>query len=1072
MPEYLAPAVYVEEIDTGNKPIEGVSTSTAGMIGVTERGPANVPILVTSYGEYFRWFGERLNRADFGDYCYLPHAVEGFFTNGGKRIFITRVEANGATRASFELHDRGNSNSTSTLLLRAAAAGTGTNGNTPIYVLDINTPIASALANGDRIRLGDDSDAEYRVVATVEPLANTTHVPLSFPLSRTHDAGVRVDHINRVIVAFPSTATALTLAEDAQAGDNEIVLSGVSGDIASLAADQLLEMGAQFSSEHRFIRTATIDPADNTRVTVTLDSPLALAQANGANLVRRLDINLANVAVPVDDDTLSVAAHAGDRVAYVVDRNNNFDDRDDLIIFDINTVATREARRIGDLSMLPLATGAYGVCPAGSIVERVDLGDDGTVTAKALTAAARAGIAVIALDNRVGLTVNGVLRIGASPNDEYLTIAALPNPSPGNAAPNAGNVVLTYPFNRDHPVGTPVQLQNNPVVNSTRPATTLLMDTFNESVSLPVTDGTGYAQDEFVRLTPAGAQAMYHRLAANAVGLDARLVDLTIPLSRAHSAGAAVAERDRLLTIEALDSGDWGNRLRVSVQDEPAGIVSRTSVSNVIDANHIRLASAAGVEPGTILGVFNPVDGTVVGDLLKVTEVNRAANFTITLDGTGISAVQSAPGLAIRSREFRLTVYLFRQPDPALPSRNETILDTEVFRSLSMDPRHSRYVQDIVGDINGPLRLSDRRPEGESRYIRVHDTAQDLAEPARTTTLASIRRGPENLVDVLPDGRQRPARHPLGDVAHGTDSIGTLTETDYVGQDDPNPENRSGLNSLRNIEEISIVACPGRTTSVIQNALINHCELMRYRFAVLDGPRPPQDTLSDVQTQRQQFDTKYAALYHPWLLIPDPYPTNLSQVADYPIPPSGHMVGVYARTDIERGVHKAPANEVVRGVIGLQRKLNKEQHDILNPYPVNINVIRDFRDNNRGIRVYGGRVITSDSDWKYVNVRRLLIFIEASIDRGLQWVVFEPNAEPLWARVRRSISNFLTLVWRNGGLEGTKVEEAYFVKCDRTTMTQTDIDSGRLICVVGVAPVKPAEFVIVRIGLWTAHAED
>ncbi|HEY0431211.1 MAG TPA: phage tail sheath C-terminal domain-containing protein, partial [Pyrinomonadaceae bacterium] len=206
--------------------------------------------------------------------------------------------------------------------------------------------------------------------------------------------------------------------------------------------------------------------------------------------------------------------------------------------------------------------------------------------------------------------------------------------------------------------------------------------------------------------------------------------------------------------------------------------------------------------------------------------------------------------------------------------------------------------------------------------------------------------------------------------------------------------------------------------------------------------------------------------------IPDPYPTSTVRIPDYAIPPSGHMVGVYARTDIERGVHKAPANEVVRGITGLQRLLNKEQQDILNPYPVNINVIRDFRDNNRGIRVYGGRVITSDSDWKYVNVRRLLIFIEASIDRGLQWVVFEPNAEPLWARVRRSISNFLTLVWRNGGLEGTKVEEAYFVKCDRTTMTQTDIDSGRLICLVGVAPVKPAEYVIVRIGLWTARADN
>ncbi len=153
--------------------------------------------------------------------------------------------------------------------------------------------------------------------------------------------------------------------------------------------------------------------------------------------------------------------------------------------------------------------------------------------------------------------------------------------------------------------------------------------------------------------------------------------------------------------------------------------------------------------------------------------------------------------------------------------------------------------------------------------------------------------------------------------------------------------------------------------------------------------------------------------------------------------------------------------------------LNKGEQDILNPYPVNINVIRDFRSGQpRHPRLRRRASSPSDSDWKYVNVRRLLIFIEASIDRGLQWVVFEPNAEPLWARVRRSISNFLTLVWRNGALEGTKPEEAFFVKCDRTTMTQTDIDSGRLICVIGVAPVKPAEFVIVRIGLWTAHADD
>jgi uncharacterized protein len=290
--------------------------------------------------------------------------------------------------------------------------------------------------------------------------------------------------------------------------------------------------------------------------------------------------------------------------------------------------------------------------------------------------------------------------------------------------------------------------------------------------------------------------------------------------------------------------------------------------------------------------------------------------------------------------------------------------------------------------------------------------------------------------------------------------------------DNIDPDLRTGLQSLRNVEEISIVAIPGRVGPTLQQGLIDHCELMRYRFAVLDSRPEPTDTITDVQDQRQQFDTKYAALYYPWLSITDPFPASLSNIREYAIPAAGHVVGVYARTDIERGVHKAPANEVVRGIIGLRRKINKEQQDILNPFPVNINVIRDFRDRNRGIRIYGGRCITSDPDWKYVNVRRLTIFIEASIDRGLQWVVFEPNAEPLWARVTRTITNFLTTVWRNGGLEGVKPEEAFFVKCDRTTMTQTDIDNGRLIVLVGIAPVKPAEFVIVRIGLFTARSDS
>jgi phage tail sheath protein FI len=1074
MPEYLAPGVYVEEVDTGSKPIEGVSTSTAGMIGVTERGPTNIPILITSYGEYMRWFGERLNIVDFSTagnnrHCYLPQAVEGFFTNGGKRVFIVRIEANGATRSVIDLHDRGSNSSAWTMLLRAApeltGGGTGP-ADPPIYVLNTNAaiPNTGSLANGDRIRIGSGSDAEYRLVAAAP--AAPFHVALNFPLSRPYDpalAPVNVNNVNRVLAAAPNT---FNTSQPINRADTIIELVANAGDIA---INDLLEIGGQLSGELRYVtNVATVDA---THQRVTLRDPLMLAYAINAP-VAKLD-PAPGGANEIAANTLSEAAHIGDRAVFLTPAMANFNARNTLIIFNRGT-PTQQARRIGSLGLLSLSTGAYGTYPAGTLVEGVSLADDGAVTAKTTTAATPANSTVVTVNNRVGLTVGDVLRIGAT-DPEYATIVTLPNPSPGGAAPNAGNIVLSPPLRRAQPNGTVVQRQAMPITTvALRPVTTVVLDVANGARVIPITDGgmpappagNQFLANEFIRITTAAGDVSYHQLNAASVALNAQPVTLTVPVVSAHAAGAQVAERARLLTVQALDTGRWGDRLRVSIEDEDPGLVAPTTVAVAIGPTRIRLASASGVERGTLLEILDPATGQTFGDFIKVRDIDRSTG-EISLDATAaLSPAQFAAitgalpnTFPIRSREFRLTVYLLRQPDPVLPSRNETVLTSEMFRYLSMDTRHSRYVQTVIGNIAGPPRLSDRRPEGESWYVRVTD-----ANPG-----TGIRLGPEPLIDVLPDGRQRAARLPL---SGGGDSITTITDNEYLGIDDPTPENRTGLHSLRNVEQISIVAAPGRTTVAIQNALINHCELMRYRFAVLDGRRPPNDALNDIQNQRQQFDTKYAALYHPWLLTPDPFPTSLLNVADYPIPPSGHMVGIYARTDIERGVHKAPANEVVRGITGLQRVLNKEQQDILNPFPVNINVIRDFRDNNRGIRVYGGRCITSDSDWKYVNVRRLLIFIEASIDRGLQWVVFEPNAEPLWARVRRSISNFLTLVWRNGGLEGTKVEEAYFVKCDRTTMTQTDIDSGRLICVVGVAPVKPAEFVIVRIGLWTARAEE
>jgi hypothetical protein len=297
----------------------------------------------------------------------------------------------------------------------------------------------------------------------------------------------------------------------------------------------------------------------------------------------------------------------------------------------------------------------------------------------------------------------------------------------------------------------------------------------------------------------------------------------------------------------------------------------------------------------------------------------------------------------------------------------------------------------------------------------------------------------------------------------GSDGTAAPTDATFIGQD-LGPGNRTGIQALSDIEDISIVAVPGIVSQNVQNALITHCETLRYRFAILDpapksGNQPPG--LNDIQNQRNQYDTEYAAIYYPRVVIYDP-----SKNLNLPAPPSGHMAGIYARVDDQRGVYKAPANELIAGITNLETLVNKADQEILNPEPVNINVLRDFRNSGNGLRVYGARVITSNTDWKYINIRRLFIFLERSIELGTQWAVFEPNDYRLWAKVTQSLSQFLTRVWRDGALMGQTADQAFFVKCDATTMTQDDIENGRLIAIVGVAPGYPAEFVIIRIGQW------
>jgi len=227
---------------------------------------------------------------------------------------------------------------------------------------------------------------------------------------------------------------------------------------------------------------------------------------------------------------------------------------------------------------------------------------------------------------------------------------------------------------------------------------------------------------------------------------------------------------------------------------------------------------------------------------------------------------------------------------------------------------------------------------------------------------------------------------------------------------------------------------------------------MRDRFAITHSKRT--DTLANIQGIDPPPDTTFAAFYFPWIKVYNPLIFQ-----DSLVPPSGHIAGIYAKTDIERGVFKAPANEVVVGARSLQFQITKQDQDFLNPKGVNC--IRVFP--GRGILLWGARTCSRNTLWKYVSVRRYFLYVGESIDEGTQWVVFEPNDERLWARVNQTITQFLITEWRNGALMGTKPAEAFFVKVDRTTMTQNDIDNGRLICIIGLAVVKPAEFVIFRL---------
>jgi phage tail sheath protein FI len=544
--------------------------------------------------------------------------------------------------------------------------------------------------------------------------------------------------------------------------------------------------------------------------------------------------------------------------------------------------------------------------------------------------------------------------------------------------------------------------------------------------------------------------------------------------------GAAISNL-ATLTFSASARGSWGSDLSVLVRPivgATYGLLFDPTLPDTTVSSQLTAPATAGVDTTlqVVAGAFTAPSRVIVnGDEY---DISKYAPPTLTLAG-GATVRNNYPINAVVRQLRRATV-------------GGTTINVwgaqAIYRNAIVEldngaTKERTVVQSVAGNVVtvGPA-LAATYWEGESlrvieaevrtRYapngvvetterftgLRLHDdgTPSFLATAVNTrsalVTVAIDANYSDSNLDLFPA--------PMGvlwtPLTGGFDNNDKLTIDDFVGIDGGTGK-RTGVQAMVDIDEVNLLIAPGMWSGTIQGALIQQCEELKNRFAILDSPRLDSPTsVQAVQQFRAPFDTKYAALYYPWLDVRDP---SVQQTVL--APPSGHVAGIYARVDTERGVHKAPANEVISGIVKIDQAITRREQDLLNPYPVNINVLRFFTD--RGNRVWGARVVTSDPEWKYINVRRLFIFLESSLIAGTQWVVFEPNDEPLWARVRASVTNFLTTVWRSGALQGATAGDAFFVKVDRTTMTQDDIDNGRLIILVGVAPVKPAEFVIFRI---------
>ena len=926
MPEYLSPGVFIEEVPSGLKAIEGISTSTAAFVGRARRGtvpgylwasstPAlpftptggfvlssdPAPVLVTSFAEFLREFGLPLPipmAGDPSDYGYLSWAVRAFFDNGGKRAFISRIvdkyDKPSTLRAAQGVAYR---------LLRSAAPG-----DTTVFLTSIR-----GLRVGDVISFSRHSDGQ-NALGTPDLAAVLIGGSQPFALQ---------DGDTLKVTVGASSVTGLWSAKPASVRSTAgtLIFPGL------LDKTLNLRVGGSSAPTQSIEFKSGGDPATPLSSPPTLDEVVAYLSrlATGVQVFKDAATNQ----LVIETDAAGSAAQLTlDGPAQAV------------LALPASAAGSGNVADIDHVSILEIAA----QLPLPGVIKVTDNGSGALRIASVATGAA------ISLQVAEGSPGNGGLsRLGFGATSASGATGSSPSLTISSYDSQSNSISLDT-----GPTGLGSRLDAGDVYGI---------------VALAVTMPTANAGPKFIARTP----------------------------------------------------GAWSENLNVLITNsdrQPVPILGTATIAS--GATKLQVQNVASLYVGAAVEIDYSGNGRSNHEITAVNAGTRQISVNPATTNPINPAAATVP--TVRTLEIDVVVSDLTGAAP-----------TEVYQGLSWNqsPGSADIRRHYAWAINARSRLVWVQPPG------IGKSGGDIlsgSEDYRLTTQPAS-----------PDG------FPMKPTTIGAETYNDLDET-WIGVDN-GPGQRSGIESLKDLTEARIIAAPGKTAAAIQLALIAQCELLRYRFAILDGELDPKaGSITSILSHSNLYDTSFAAYYQPWVTI-------VFDGQNRQLPPSGYLAGIYARVDNDRGVWKAPANEPVLNALGLKTLFTTGEQDLLNPRGVNL--IRRF--DIGGIRVWGGRTLSSDPDLKYINVRRTLMYLEASIERSTQWVVFEPNSPQTWARLVASVSAFLLSQWREGALFGRQPEQAFFVRCDESTMTADDILNGRLICQIGVAIVRPAEFVIFRI---------